>query len=385
MKPMRIERDPRRWRESQVEGANAAPDEQRIGSLLRRVPPPAPLAPTQFRAVAQRLQTRAGRGMSARLRRRRWAVIVALVAGTSGVVFAQRQLARVLRERRAAEIVMTTTATATSAAASPAVAMPLPIAPVTAPAKEIALVAPSAPTSRSGPKLRPRAAREQRAPVARTLALRDPDAEPASIPPPAPVVPPAPTSRSRTALLPEPDHSRLPLLSNLGTSSSARPRDGRLAQESTLLREALQSLRHDDDARGALDTLDEYDQRFPFGVLRPNAALVRIDATLALGRRDEALRLLEQIDLLQSPRRDELEVTRAELRSPGDCRAALPDFSAVLARDPMAVIAERALRGRARCQITLGHDDDARADLETYLARFPQGALAAEARRRLRR
>jgi hypothetical protein len=385
MKPMRIERDPRRWRESQVEGANAAPDEQRIGSLLRRVPPPAPLAPTQFRAVAQRLQTRAGRGMSARLRRRRWAVIVALVAGTSGVVFAQRQLARVLRERRAAEIVMTTTATATSAAASPAVAMPLPIAPVTAPAKEIALVAPSAPTSRSGPKLRPRAAREQRAPVARTLALRDPDAEPASIPPPAPVVPPAPTSRSRTALLPEPDHSRLPLLSNLGTSSSARPRDGRLAQESTLLREALQSLRHDDDARGALDTLDEYDQRFPFGVLRPNAALVRIDATLALGRRDEALRLLEQIDLLQSPRRDELEVTRAELRSPGDCRAALPDFSAVLARDPMAAIAERALRGRARCQITLGHDDDARADLQTYLARFPQGALAAEARRRLRR
>jgi hypothetical protein len=383
MKPTRIESYPRRWRESQVEGANAAPDEQRIGSLLRRVPPPAPLAPTQFRAVAQRLQTRAGRGMSARLRRR-WAVIVALVAGTSGVVFAQRQLARVLHERRAAEIGIPAS-TATSAAASPAVALPLPIAPAAAPGKEIAIAAPLAPTSRSGPKLRPRVARDQRDPVMRTLALRDSGADHASIPPPAPVVPPAPTSRSRTALLPEPDHSRLPLLSNLGTSSSARPRDGRLAQESTLLREALQSLRHDDDARGALDTLDEYDQRFPFGVLRPNAALVRIDATLALGRRDEARRLLEQIDLLQSPRRDELEVTRAELRSPGDCRAALPDFSAVLARDPMAVIAERALRGRARCQITLGHDDDARADLETYLARFPQGALAAEARRRLRR
>jgi hypothetical protein len=147
----------------------------------------------------------------------------------------------------------------------------------------------------------------------------------------------------------------------------------------------LQSLRHDDDPRGALDTLDEYDQRFPFGVLRPNAALVRIDATLALGRRDEARRLLEQIDLRDSPRRDELEVTRAELRSPGDCHAALADFSAVLARDPPASIAERALRGRAGCQIALGQDDAARAELATYLARFPQGALAPEARRRLGR
>jgi hypothetical protein len=387
MKPPLFTGDPPRWRADEARATDAPTDEQRIGRLLRRMPPPAPLAPTQFRAVAQRLaaqlQTPAqiarpgrwGAGL-----RRRWAMIVALVAGTSGVVFAQWQRAHVRHEAAAARI-----ATATAPASASAV-REFSGAPAPAPTIDItdrAATEEAATPSRSTPAPKPRArvARDERGPVQRTLALRDARVAPGVITPPA-----APLPSSRTARLPDPDHSRLPLLSDLGASSTAtRTRDGRLAGESILLREALQSLRHDDDARGALDTLDEYDQRFPFGALRPNAALVRIDATLALGRREEARRLIEQIDLRDSPRRDELEVTRAELRSPGECRAALADFSAVLARDPIAAVAERALRGRARCHVSLGHDDDARADLATYLERFPGGALAAEARRRLGR
>lgn len=55
-----------------------------------------------------------------------------------------------------------------------------------------------------------------------------------------------------------------------------------LREESQILDAALVALR-DRDSGGALAALDRYDQRFPAGVLAPEAAVARIDATLLAG------------------------------------------------------------------------------------------------------
>jgi hypothetical protein len=163
---------------------------------------------------------------------------------------------------------------------------------------------------------------------------------------------------------------------------SAPPAPG-LADETRLVRRALEELRHDGDPRAALVALDEHRSRFPHGLLRADADLVRVQALLALDRVGEALALLEPLDLSSSPRGDELQVTRGELRAARQCRRAIADFDGVLSRQAPAPVAERALWGRAVCHLRLDDRAAADDDLRAYLQRFPTGRFAGEARARL--
>jgi hypothetical protein len=342
---------PQRWLDgrARVPGADEFDaTDLRVAALLRRVPPPAPFTAARSERVAARLR---GRERVARLRPRwgrqtrlRWAVVVALIAGTSGLVFAHRQLRALYTQLRTWRSGPTATATevlaAPSAVAPPAVALPPPVAAVPAP--------PPAPvrSARGGlgpatPRRRDLAARARRsAAAASAVELHTPDAEsvPRAMKGPAP------------ALLPEPD--RVPLSSVLSEiearPAQAAPRAG-LGDEAALLREIIATFRHDEDPRGALALLDEYDRRYPTGILRRDAELIRLDVWVAVGAHARARALLEGMDVAASPRANELQTLRGELRARTDCAGALADFAAVLARDPGATLAARAERGRALC------------------------------------
>ena len=155
--------------------------------------------------------------------------------------------------------------------------------------------------------------------------------------------------------------------------------------ESRLLAGALAALRQDQEPRRALRVLDEYDQRFPAGVLAPEAAAARIDALLAAGQKGRALARLETTPLDRLPRSVEMQLLRGELRAArGNPSGAALDFDAVLAApSPAAAVVERALYGRSSCRSRLGDQAGARADLEQYLRRFPRGRFAASAGRAL--
>jgi hypothetical protein len=156
-----------------------------------------------------------------------------------------------------------------------------------------------------------------------------------------------------------------------------------LAEESRALEPALFALRRDRDPAKALALLELYFSRFPSGVLALEARVARIDATLALGRRDEALSLLERLPLERVGRGVELRLVRAELRGQADCRSALTDFDAVLLHSPGSSLEERALHGRSTCRGSLGDLAGARADAERYLAAYPSGRFADALRRRV--
>jgi tetratricopeptide (TPR) repeat protein len=171
-----------------------------------------------------------------------------------------------------------------------------------------------------------------------------------------------------------------------GTAPLTPPSEAPVVVESRLLAEALTDLRQRRDPQDALRVLDEYEHRFPSGALAPEASAARIDALLALGRRAQALQRLETLSLERLPRGTELRVLRGELRAGrGELGGAVDDFSAVLALTgaPTNVV-ERALYGRGSCRARLGDVAGARADLQEYLRRFPNGPFAEPARRALR-
>jgi hypothetical protein len=172
-----------------------------------------------------------------------------------------------------------------------------------------------------------------------------------------------------------------------------------LAEEARLLAAALGKLRQDHDPGAALALLDQHQTRFTNGSLGAEAQLTRVEALLGLDRRDEALSLLDPLRAPWSGRRRDLLITRAELRAQaGRCAEALVDFGIVLgergsrsgagsrseAGSGSDAVDERALHGRASCRSRRGDAGGARADLESYLARFPEGRFAAEARASLR-
>lgn len=155
---------------------------------------------------------------------------------------------------------------------------------------------------------------------------------------------------------------------------------GALGRESELLARALAKLRRDRDAGAALTLLDEHAKDFPNGALVLEADVARVDALLALGRNAEALALLERLPIDRLGRGAELRVIRGELLAQREPKKALGDFDRALAAGLSQGLEERALFGRAASRLKVGDEAGGRADLETYLAKYPNGRFAAQAR-----
>jgi hypothetical protein len=150
------------------------------------------------------------------------------------------------------------------------------------------------------------------------------------------------------------------------------------AEEARLLEGVFHALRSETNAADrALAMLDEHDRRFPAGLMRAEAALARVEALLALGRRAEALALLDAAGALPRGSR----VARGELRAEaGRCGEAIADFDGVLATSSGDERGARALYGLASCALRAGDEDGATAALRRYLDGHPDGARAVEAR-----
>ncbi len=91
---------------------------------------------------------------------------------------------------------------------------------------------------------------------------------------------------------------------------------------------------------------------------------------------------LPRAELAAAPTPASAPVAEAlDLKSQPDavsCRAALPGFSATLARGTGDV--EQALISRGSCRLLLGQREAGLGDLRDYLTRFPQGRFVARAR-----
>ena len=160
-----------------------------------------------------------------------------------------------------------------------------------------------------------------------------------------------------------------------------------IAAEQALLGDVLKAMRKQRDPRTALAILDEYARRFPGTGLAPEAAMLRAEALLGLGRKAEALSELDGLALGSMPNQDERFVLRGELRAAaGRWQAAREDFERVLSaalssgKDTRSRdVKERALWGRASARSQLGDEAGARADLARYLQIFPSGRFATQA------
>lgn len=160
-----------------------------------------------------------------------------------------------------------------------------------------------------------------------------------------------------------------------------------IAVEQALLGQAMRMLRDGHDARTALSLLAEHGERFPKGAFHAEETMLRIEALLALGQRDEALAVLDRAPLASLPNRDEQLVVRGELRAANRrWREAKQDFDEALKTSGLPAasaknrdIQERALWGRASARSRLGDQAGARADLDLYLRHFPGGRFAGPA------
>lgn len=194
---------------------------------------------------------------------------------------------------------------------------------------------------------------------------------------------PRPNVKSRPAPTPS---QEAPVVLAVPAEASARARPSadaqgsQLGRESDLLTRALTRLRTEGDAAGALAVLDQYQREFPRGTLRLESDVARLDAFLALGRRGEALALLDRLPIDRIGRGPELRVVRAELRAREDAVRAIRDFDAALAVSLSPALHERALFGRAASRLRGGDAAGARVDFAEYLRRYPHGRFAAEAR-----
>jgi tetratricopeptide (TPR) repeat protein len=166
-----------------------------------------------------------------------------------------------------------------------------------------------------------------------------------------------------------------------------------VVEEHTLLARVIHQLRVEGRAAEALIDLDDYSVRHPAGLLAPEAAALRAEILLKLGRKPEAIRTLSELLGMPLPGNEERRVLRGELlASQGSWRGASVDFDQALLRAQGTTdsrqgssLVERALWGRAVARNHLGEDPGSRADLTEYLRRFPHGAFAVQAARALDR
>lgn len=153
-----------------------------------------------------------------------------------------------------------------------------------------------------------------------------------------------------------------------------------LGEEARLLSAALSALRQDRDPERALARLAEYRDRFPAGVLRPEALLAEAEAETSRHHPEAALAVLEAMTPGEAgPLSREFDVVRGELRAAlGDCRRAEAAFTSALSEGAGGVLAERAEFGLARCAVRQ-ESPEAGGLLRQYLERWPRGHFIAEA------
>jgi hypothetical protein len=136
------------------------------------------------------------------------------------------------------------------------------------------------------------------------------------------------------------------------------------------LSEAIHALRVERSPGTALFLLDRHATQLSKSAFAHEALLLRVEAMLALGRKDEVLRLLDGAALTDVAASRSLLVTRGELRAAANrCADGLGDFDLVLARSKQAD--RQALFGRAMCRNKLGDSAGAQADVERYRREFP--------------
>lgn len=334
---------PARWIDRPTPGNEA---EDRVAGVLRRLDPAAALSAARLARIETRL---AVPGRHFALAGHRWAIVVLLLLGSTGVVVAGKSIAVFLEWRRFT-------------------VEPLPV------------------DGNAGARSSGRHGRRtaQGSLPVPTTSIMEPETPPPEI---TPSLPPAPIQiLATTPAVRETRPARTPHAPDPGEPmpAVASPVPDPLAQETSLLAQALSALRRNGDAARALALLDGYRARFPRGSLVLEADGVRADALLALDRRAEALDLLNKLPMDEVGRGGELLVIRGELRAATNCRAAAADFDQVLARHPGAPYVERALYGRAGCRLRLGDKPGAGHDMQDYLARFPSGRFAGEVRKILR-
>lgn len=157
--------------------------------------------------------------------------------------------------------------------------------------------------------------------------------------------------------------------------------------EEEMLARTVRALRAGKDARSALDTLDTYREQYPDGRLWVEARILRVDALTAANRADEALLVLDGLDLDRLPGSLGRYLQRAELRAHARrWQAAHGDLDWVLAHateDDTALI-ERALWARMGLWREQGNQERLHEDAADYLRRFPRGRFAGQVRLLLR-
>jgi hypothetical protein len=384
--------DERRW----ADGAGAGEREARAGALLRGARGLEALSAARLSAVRHQVSEARSRA------RRPWAIqlafAVALIFGLSTIVVAATKVTGWFRARERERAVAPSDFRAASKPPRHGRRSEAPTPPPGEPAAEPAPAAVETPLGPvAGPPAPPPApVAPPRAHGASVKVSRPAPAEP---PPPPAIEPPPQRPPGLGELALNDPHAPAGSRSVDGVDHSSRragedeaPRPSAiapaspLAEESALLARALRVLRQENDPAGALRLFDEHAARFARGPLATEERIGRVEALLQLGRRDEALALLDPMTLPSKGRRRDMLVTRGELRArAGRCAEALIDFGLALtneARDDDA--AERALYGRGSCRARLGDSDGARSDLMTYLARFPSGHFAADVRAMLR-
>jgi tetratricopeptide (TPR) repeat protein len=151
--------------------------------------------------------------------------------------------------------------------------------------------------------------------------------------------------------------------------------------EASMLASAFRELEVQHNPEGVLRILDELASRFPNPQLPNEAMLGRVSALTALGRRAEALNILERQPPWQRDSQRSIAAARGELRAHSEnCVGANSDFGFVLQKELRDDLSQRALKGRAHCLLRLGETEAARSDLKDYLRFFPNGRFSNEIR-----
>lgn len=123
-----------------------------------------------------------------------------------------------------------------------------------------------------------------------------------------------------------------------------------LSNEARSLADALTRWRRHDQAEDALAMLAEHDRRFPRGALAIESRVARAEILLTLGRKAEALTVLDRLSLAGLPRARELHTLRGELRAQmGRCPEARLDLSTVINATAGDDFGRRAARALANC------------------------------------